>query len=155
MRLSPAIFARRRTHRRAGAFSLVEMMAATALLAGTLAPALAVMRDAMALSRQGVKRQLVANYATLLLEGASNIQMRVWFPTTYSGNCAAYGNAAIRYSATMTDAPAGGGLTGQLMHITITAYYDDNANSAMDATEIRTTYRTKISKLTSYQNVPM
>jgi len=45
------------------------MLAATAIVAGTLAPALAVMRDAMAISREAVQRNLVSNYAVQVLEG--------------------------------------------------------------------------------------
>ena len=73
---------------RAGArrgFSLVEMMAATALVAGTLAPALAVMRDAMAVSREGVRRSLVANYAVQVLESQAALVMQNWTNGTVDG----------------------------------------------------------------------
>ena len=43
-----------------------------------------------------------------------------------------------------------GGVVGKLMVVTVTTYSDDNGNSAMDASEARTTLTTKIAKLVSY-----
>lgn len=132
--------------------SLLEMTAATVLVAGTLVPSLAVMRDAMSVSREGVKRHLIANYAVQILENQSAIVMRSWTTGSVTGNFSADGYTAVRYSVTRTDAPASGGLTNQLMHITVTVYYDENGNSAMDSGELRVTYRTKVAKLSTYQN---
>ena len=72
----------RERDRRYDGFSLVEMLAAVALVAGTLAPAIVVMRDAMAISREAVQRNLVANYAVQVLEGqaASTMQSGLGSP---------------------------------------------------------------------------
>jgi prepilin-type N-terminal cleavage/methylation domain-containing protein len=139
---------------RRGGFSLLEMLAATALVAGTLAPALAVMRDAMAASREGVRRTLVANYGVQVLESQSAIVMQNWANGTVTGNFSADGYATIKYSAVKSDAPANGGLTNRLMHLQVTAYDDANGNSAADAGEISSTIRTKVARLTSYINAP-
>lgn len=132
--------------------SLLEMAAATVLIAGTLVPSLAVLRDAMAVSREGVKRHLLANYAVQILENQCAIVMRSWTTGTVTGNFSTDGYTAVRYSMTRSDAPGNGGLTNQLMHIQVTVYYDDNGNSTMDTGELRITYRTKVAKLTTYQN---
>ena len=49
-----------------------------------------------------------------------------------------------------TDAPASGGLTNQLMVVSVTTYSDDNGNSTMDSTEMQTTLTTKIAKSVNY-----
>lgn len=140
--------------RRQSGFSLIEMLAATALVAGTLAPALAVMRDAMAVSREGVRRTLVANYAVQVLEGQSALVMQNWTTGTVTGTFAADGYATIKYSAVKSDAVANGGLVNRLMHIQVTAYDDANGNSTADAGEIRSMIRTKVARLASYVNAP-
>ncbi len=129
-------------------------MAATALAAGTLAPALAVMRDAMSVSREAVQRNLVANYAVFVLESQQALVMQSWTTGTATGNFSADGYATIKYSAVKTDAPASGGLTNRLMVITVTAYEDKDADSIADADEVKVTLKTKVAKLASYINAP-
>jgi prepilin-type N-terminal cleavage/methylation domain-containing protein len=141
-----------RTPRRG--FSLLEMIAATALTAGTLAPALAVMRDAMAVSREGAKRNLLANYAVKVLEEQSAIVMQNWTNATSSGNFSSDGNNTLKWIAVKSDAPASGGLTNRLMHIQVTTYEDANGNSAADSTELKVNFRTKVAKLLSYESEP-
>jgi type II secretory pathway pseudopilin PulG len=141
-----------RSRRRA--FSLVEMIAATALVAGTLAPALAVMRNAMAASREASQRNLLANYAVQALEYASGITMQTWATGMATGNFASDGYPAIRYSVSRSDAPASGGLTNRLMHVQATIFADANGNLVLDANEIAVRARTKVAKLLTYANEP-
>jgi len=130
----------------------MEMIFATALMAGTLAPALAVMRNAMAVSREGVRRQLLANYAVHVIESQSALVMQNWTSGTTTGNFAADGNTAIRYQATRSDAVAQGGVVNRLMHIQVTVFDDANGNSAIDASELKALFRTKLAKLLTYEN---
>jgi hypothetical protein len=130
------------------------MIAATALVAGTLAPALAVMRDAMALSRESSRRNLLANYAVEALEYAQGVTMQNWAAGTTTGDFAGDGWPNIRYSVTRSDSPASGGLTNRLMHVQVLIYDDANGNAARDANEIAVQMRTKVSKLLTYQNEP-
>ncbi|MEM1303518.1 MAG: hypothetical protein AAGG46_01390, partial [Planctomycetota bacterium] len=64
---------------------------------------------------------------------------------------AADGFASIRYSVTSSDEAASGGLTDQLMHIQVTTYLDEDGDDALDASEPTCTFRTKIAKLTTYE----
>ncbi len=141
-------------HRARSGFSLLEMIAATALTAGTLAPALVVMRDAMAASRAGVRRMLVANYAAATLENQAALVMQNWARETVTGNFASDGYASIRYLAVKSDAPADGGIANRLMHITVTAYDDVDGDAVPDSNEAKVTIRTKVAKLASYVNAP-
>lgn len=130
------------------------MIAATALMAGTLAPALAVMRDAMSASRDANRRQLMANYAVTVLEYGAAASMQNWGSDTTSGNFATDGYPTIRYQLTRSDSPANGGLTGRLMHLRATVYDDADNDSVVDANENKVRFRTKVAKLTTYQNEP-
>jgi hypothetical protein len=130
------------------------MIAATALVAGTLAPALAVMRDAMAASRESARRNLLATYAVQSLEYAAGITMQTWTTGTAAGNFATEGHAAIRYVLTRSDDPASGGLTGRLMHVQVTVFDDANGNATLDANEVNVRFRTKVARLLTYQNEP-
>ncbi|HEX6962386.1 MAG TPA: hypothetical protein VF175_11000 [Lacipirellula sp.] len=143
-----------KSRRRRRAFSLVEMIAATALVAGTLAPALAVMRDAMAASRETSQRNLLANYAVRQLEYSLGASMQTWSSGADTGSFASDGHSAIRYVVTRSDAPANGGLTGELMHIQVTTFDDANSNAALDAGEEAVRFRTKAARLLTYQNEP-
>ena len=138
--------------KRRGGFSLVEMIAATALVAGTLAPALTVMRDAMAASREASRRNLLAIYAVQTLEYAAGATMQSWTTGTDAGNLAFEGYPTIRYVVTRSDAPANGGIAGQLMHVQVTVFDDENGNSTWNAGEEAVRFRTKVAKLLTYEN---
>ena len=140
----------RRLRRRG--LSLLEVVAAAVLTAGTLVPSLDVIRSGMSISREGVTRHLLANYATQTLENHCAIVMRSWTSTTATGNFSGDGYSSIRYSVTRSDAVASGGLVNQLMHIQVTVFSDANGNSTWDSGELKAYYRTKVAKLYSYQN---
>lgn len=150
-------YSRRRRRRPPGSprgFSLVEVIAAAALLTGTLAPALAVMRDALSVSRELSRRRLLANYAVSALEYAAAASMQNWASDVISGNLAAEGYPTLRFQVTRSDDPASGGIAGRLMHIRVVVYDDANGNSAQDATEKVVRFRTKVAKLATYLNEP-
>jgi hypothetical protein len=129
------------------------MILATALVAGTLAPALTVMRNAMSTSSEATRRLLLANYAVETLESLQVTTMQTWTTGTTTGNFSADGYSTIRYTATRSDAPASGGLTNRLMHIQVTVYDDANGNSALDTNELNVRFRTKVAKPTTYLSV--
>jgi hypothetical protein len=139
------VFARR-------AYSLLEVVLASAICASALVPALAFMRDGIALS------DIIDTKHVLLTCGVSKMEEQIavvgatWASGTMTGNFAADGQAGIRFSVARSDAAAGGGIVNQLMVVTVTAYSDDNGNSSMDASEARIVLTTKVAKLVSYAN---
>lgn len=135
-----------------GGFSLLEMVFAVALLAGTLAPALAVMRDAMALSRETTARSLLANYAVQKLEEQSALASGTWTNGSATGTFSADGHPQIAYNVSRSDNPADGGIAGSLMHVWVTVFEDLNADLNPDSSEIQVSMRTKIAKLATYEN---
>lgn len=135
-------------------FSLVEMLAATALMAGTVAPALAVMRDAMAISRESTRRQLLSLYAVQALENHTALTMQNWANGSASMSAALDGQPNIRMQIIKSDAVVDGGLPNRLMHLRVVAFDDADADSTLDASELAVRVRTKVAKLTSYENEP-
>lgn len=134
---------------------MVEMIAATALVAGVVVPTTAVLRDAMQQSREAVRRQFLANYAVRTLEDQASFAMRNWAAATVAGSFAAEGHPRVRYVVDRSDSPADGGIAGRLMNIQVTVYDDDDGDSALDAAELQVTFRTKVAKLKTYEHAPL
>lgn len=130
----------------------MEMVFATALLAGTLVPALAVMRDAMAISRETTSRSLMANYAVQKLEEQIALGMGAWTNLADANNFAGDGHPEIAFNSVRSDDPADGGITGSVMHLEVTLFEDIDSDLIPDADELTLKMRTKIAKLETYEN---
>ena len=133
-------------------FSLLEMVFATALLAGTLVPALAVMRDALTISRETTSRSLMANYAVQKLEEQMALGMGTWTNDTDANNFAGDGHPGIAFNSVRSDDPVDGGITGSVMHLEVTVFEDLDSDLIPDAGELTLKMRTKIAKLATYEN---
>jgi hypothetical protein len=134
-------------------YSLLEVVLAATLCTTALVPALALLRDGMSNATKIDRRQLMLVFGVSKMEEQLAIVAAGWSTGTVTGSFSSDGFASIRYSVTRSDAPADGGLTGRLMNVSTTVYYDDNGNSAMDSSEMRTTFTTKISKLATYESM--
>lgn len=137
---------------RPAGFSLLEMVAASALVALALVPALSLMRDAMANSREMGTRSLLANYAVRILEEQTALAVANWVNETVVGNFSADGYANIRYTLTKSDAAGSGGLVGRLMHIQVTVFDDEDGDLSPDVDETQVSFRNKVAKLVTYEN---
>ncbi len=133
---------------------MLEMVAAAALVTGTMVPALSVIRNSMSQSRELHRRHLVANYAVRILEEQAALAATNWTNETVTGDFSAAPDShpEIRYTLTKSDDPADGGLVNQLMNIDITAYDDADGDDTLDTGELQETYRTKVAKLNTYEN---
>jgi hypothetical protein len=134
------------------AYSLLEVVLASAISASALVPALAVMRDGVALGDIIDTKHLLLTYGVSKMEEQLAVVGAAWSTGTTTGNFASDGQSSIRFSVTRTDAPASGGITNQLMVVTVTTFSDDNGNSTMDSSEARITLTTKVAKAVSYVN---
>lgn len=150
--LPPRITAIRPTRTERRAFSLLEMVFATALLAGILVPALAVMRDAMAMSRATTSRSLIANYAVQKIEEQVSLGIGTWTNSTDANNYAADGHPEIAFNSTRSDDPSDGGITGSLMHVQVIVFEDLDSDLTPDTDELAIQMRTKVAKLATYEN---
>jgi hypothetical protein len=132
------------------AYSLLEVVLASAICASALVPALAVMRDGVALGDIIDTRHLLLTFGVSKMEEQLAIVGATWATGTVTGNFATDGQSSIRFSVSRSDLAGNGGIPNQLMNVSVTTYSDDNGNSSMDASEARITLSTKVAKLVSY-----
>lgn len=143
-------------------YSLLELVLSVALVAGTLVPALALLRDGLEFSRETDDRLLLSNYAVQKLEERLAIVATGWprvavepdpgqsSQGSNSGDLAADGFPFLRYTVTWSDLTIDGGLPDALMHVTSTTYIDEDGDDTFDANEPSCTFRTKIAQLATY-----
>jgi type II secretory pathway pseudopilin PulG len=141
---------RRECSRRRG-YSLVEVVAAIALMAATLVPAVKFVNYGMKRSLEDDRRQLLALYAASQVEERLGAVAANWSEGISSGDYATDGHPDIRFTTTCSDETASGGIVDSLMDIRSTVYYDSNADDALSVGEMRCTFRTKIGKFATYQ----
>jgi hypothetical protein len=134
------------------AYSLLEVVLASAICATALVPALAFLRDGMTLADTIDKRHLLLIYGVSKMEEQLAVAAATWSEGTASGDFAADGHANIRFTASRSDDAASGGITDRLMSVTVTTYSDDDGDDSLDATEMQTSFSTKIAKLVTYEN---
>jgi hypothetical protein len=131
-------------------YSMLEVMLAASICLTAIVPALAMLRDGIALGDIIDTRHLLLTYSVSKMEEQLAIVGATWPTGTITGNFAADGQSSIRYTVTRSDAVVDGGVVSKLMVVTVTTYSDDNGNSSMDSSEARTTMTTKVAKLVSY-----
>ena len=131
-------------------YSMLEVVLASSICLTAIVPALAVLRDGIALGDIIDTRHLLLTYSVSKMEEQLSIVGATWPTGTVTGNFASDGQSTIRFSVTRSDAAIDGGIVGKLMVVTVTTYSDDNGNSTMDSSEARTTMTTKVAKLVSY-----
>jgi hypothetical protein len=133
------------------AYSLLEVVLASTICASALVPALAVLRDGVALGEIIDTRHLLLTYGVSKMEEQLAVVGATWATGTVTGNFASDGQSSIRFSVTRSDSAGSGGITDQLMNVSVTTFSDDNGNSTMDSSEARITLSTKVAKLVSYE----
>jgi hypothetical protein len=141
-----------RPRRARTAYSLLEVVMASAICATALVPALALMRDGMTLANSIDTKHMLLTYAVSKLEQQLAVIGATWTEGTSTGDFAADGHVNIRFSVTTSDAPANGGIDNRLMNVSVTTYSDDDNDDTMDAAEARITVTTKLGKLLSYES---
>jgi hypothetical protein len=140
-----------RRRRARNAYSLLEVVMASAICATALVPALALMRDGMTLANTIDTRHMLLTYAVSKMEQQLAVIGATWSEGTSTGDFAADGHANIRFSITTSDAPASGGIDNSLMNVSVTTYSDADGDDTMDAAEAQITVTTKVGKLMSYE----
>lgn len=130
--------------------SLVEVVASIALMAATLVPAIELVRGSMEVSEETDRRQVLALYAVSQVEEQLGLAAMTWSAGSYTGSYATDGHATIRYDTVCSDDPLNGGVTGSLMDIRTTVYYDTNGDATLSAGELQCSYRTKVGRFATY-----
>lgn len=132
--------------------SLLELIAASTIIAMTLVPSLRLMCDSLRISRQLEVRQCLATAAMSALEHQSQQVAAGWQMTSgidwSYGQLAGYPEVVISFET--SDTPSRGGMRDSLAVVSVAAFEDGNGNSRQDADESAVTFSTKVAKLQSY-----
>lgn len=134
--------------------TLIELVAATTVLAIALVPALRIMRDALEVGEEIEYATAMSTLCVSQLEQSLAKTAATWNTSTESGNYAALGYSRLKYTVTKSDAPADGGLTNQLLAVTATVWDDLNDDGLLDAGEQRVQFSSKLAKLAVYNTDP-
>lgn len=150
---------RRKRANRAG-LSLMELVAATTIIAIALVPALRMMRDSLRIGRETETANLLATLSASRLEEyllLSAVQWGAippgsnWNTTTVAGNYTADGYPNLKFSVVRSDvAPAG--IPAQLLSITATVWNDLDNDNVLDTGEPRSVFATKLARNVAYTN---
>jgi prepilin-type N-terminal cleavage/methylation domain-containing protein len=131
-------------------YTLIELVAASALTGTVLVAAMSLLRQAVDLSDRIDRQNLIETLCVSKLEESINT-VAVGFATSdTSGNFSSQGFSSYRYRVICTDAPASGGITSKLMAVTCLVYYDENGDSALTTGEQSVTLATKVAKMALY-----
>lgn len=125
--------------------SLLELIAATAIVAIALVPALKLMRDSIRIGRQTETANVLATFSMSKLEEHLARTVANWDTVTDAGAVPNYNG--LRYQVTKVDEGLGSGL----MRITSTAYEDGNGNGLFDAGERSAVFVCKVAKNVAYE----
>ncbi len=132
--------------------TMVELVAATSLMAVALVPTLALIRDSTELSREIETRYKLATLCVSKLEEHLAEAAASWTTTSSSGDFSGTGQATIHYEADRSDAVIDGGILDQLMAVTITVWEDADNDDVRDTGELQVTFNSKIAKMAIYQD---
>src|SRR4029078_7792911 len=94
-------------------YSMLEVMLASSICITAIVPALAMLRDGIALGDIIDTRHLLLNYSVSKMEEQLAIIGPTWATGTVTANFAADGQSTIRFSVTRSDAVVDGGIVGK------------------------------------------
>ena len=142
------IYRRRKTR----AYTLLELVAATAIAGMLLVGTMALMRDSMALSRKVEVQNDVSTLCVSKLEEHLAEAAAKFTSTTSNGSFASDGRPEICFSVVCSDSPLNGGISGRLMSVISTVWEDVDNNKTLGPDEVSVTLASKVAKMALYQN---
>jgi hypothetical protein len=131
--------------------SLLEVAAATAMLATALVPALKLIRTSLANDYDLEIRNLMTTLCVSKLEEHLALGNAAWTDVDQSGSLSAEGASALRFRVVRSQSVVDGGISNQLMSVRVTVWEDRDSDTVMDSNEPRVVFRSKIAKLATYQ----
>src|SRR6478672_11002819 len=93
-------------------YSMIEVVLASSICITAIVPALAMLRDGIALGEIIDTRHLLLTYSVSKMEEQLAVIGATWTTGTLTGNFAADGQSTIRFTVTRTDAATSGGIVG-------------------------------------------
>ncbi len=140
-----------RRYRRRGQ-TLLELVAASTIIAIALVPALRIMRDSVRVGRQTETANLLSTLSASMLEEHLALTAANWSTATASGTFATEGYPAVRYQVTRSDTAGDGGIPGVLMSIISTVWEDLDSDGSWDSGEPRAVFASKLALSIAYAN---
>jgi len=130
--------------------TLLELIAASTLVAVAMVPALKLIREGLKLGRETEAQQLIATYGVSKMEEHLAQVAAAWDTADEQGDFSADGNGTIHYEVTRTESAAEGGIDERLMVISVDVWEDADGDSNRDADELQANYRTKVANMSAY-----
>lgn len=124
---------------------------AVALVAGTMVPAMELMRTALQQSIETDRRIAMASYGVSEMERLLAATAASWTTGASSGDFTADGQSDIRFESVRSDDPADGGIVDTLMDLRVTTFYDENGDDTLTAGEPHCDFHTKLGKFATYE----
>lgn len=131
--------------------TLLELIAATTIIAATLVPGLNLMRDSLRISRQIETDTLMATLSVDKLEEYLAKTSANWQTTNLTGDYSADGYSQLNYEVIRSDSVVDGGIPGSLMMIQSTLWNDTNNNDTLDSGERSVVFVSKLARVISYE----
>lgn len=130
--------------------SMLEVVAASVIIAAALVPALRMMRDCLSVGRDLENADLMSTFCASRLEQSLSQVCASWDTSSQTGNFSAQGYSNLKYVVNRSDNASDGGLANRLMAITATVWDDTDNDNQLDANERRVRYSSKIARSVSY-----
>lgn len=130
---------------------MLELVAATTIIALALVPALKLTRDSL-MSMEALERnEIAANLCASMLEEELARTASSWSLSGRQGNFSAVGRPELKFMVTKSDAFADGGVPNSLAVIEVVVWYDADAGNDPDADEPQTRFSSKLARVLSYE----
>jgi hypothetical protein len=148
----------RRRRRNPNGQTLLELVGATTIITIALVPALRMMRDSLRVSRETETANLMSTLSASRLEEYLLLSAgqwgaippgNSWNTTNNTGNYSADGYPNLKFRVLRTDA-APAGIAARLLSITATVWNDLDGDNALDASEPRSVFATKLARNVAY-----
>lgn len=132
--------------------TLLELVAASTIIAIALVPSLRIMRDSIKVGRETEMANLMATFSASMLEEHLALTAASWSTSTSSGTFASEGYPLVRFEIARSDATVDGGIPGVLMSVTSTVWEDSDNDGIWDSGELRSVFASKLAHSVAYTN---
>lgn len=130
--------------------TLIELVAASTMMAIAIVPGLKLMRDGMRVSRELEVAGVMTSLCVSKLEEHLAVSAATWEMTTSTGAFSSEGYPQVRFSVVRSDDSADGGITDELMAVTTTVWNDLDSDTTLDSNEPSVVLASKVAQVTSY-----
>ncbi|MCA9195104.1 MAG: hypothetical protein KDB03_25205 [Planctomycetales bacterium] len=129
--------------------TLLELVAASTIISLALIPALKMTRSSLELTESIEHKELAVVLCVSKLEEELALTSANWVAVGSTGTFTSLGHPEMCFSVAKSDSETVGGITGSLMVIQVTVWFDQDRGQDMDSSEPSVQYSTKLAKVLS------